>query len=204
MTRRTIKVPLDLKPLFLKDPENFIRDIACISTESTRPFFKRHDKIIEAYENGFKNPFNDQTLEFDEDFGPDANDIHRRFMHVDLGLTKDAVGISMCHSPNFEDREEIEFDDKEMVSHSVRVPSIKFDFLGRIKSVRGEEILLSRIRELIYDISRRGFHLALITFDGFQCLVGDTKIALLDGRDVPIRDLIRPRKSNFMEGTLTE
>jgi len=188
--RHTITVPLELKALFLKDPENFIRDVACISTESTRPFFKRHDKIIEAFEKGFKNPFNDQTLEFDEDFRSCVDDVHRRFMHVDLGLTKDAVGISMCHSPGFEDREEIEFDDKKMIGHSVRVPSVKFDFLGRIKSVRGEEILLSRIRELIYEISRRGFYLALITFDGFQCLVGDTKIALLDGRDVPIRDLV--------------
>lgn len=170
MARRTISVPLDLKPLFLQDPENFIRDIACISTESTRPFFKRNDKIIEVYEKGFKNPFNDETLEFDEDFKPTAHDMHRRFMHIDLGLTKDAVGISMCHSPGFKDREEISFDDKKMVSHMVRVPAIKFDFLGRIKSVRGEEILLSRVRELIYEISSRGFYLALITFDGFQSI----------------------------------
>jgi hypothetical protein len=89
-------------------------------------------------------------------------------MHIDLGLKKDAVGISMCHAPNFEDRviQDIEF--QGVKTRNVRLPYIKFDFLGRVKASRGEEILLSEIREIIYDLHRRGFYIALLTFDGFQ------------------------------------
>ena len=168
--RNTIKIPIELKPMFLKDPENFIRDIACISTESVRPFFRKTDKILEVAEKGFKNPFDEKTLEWSDSFFPKDGDYYRRFMHVDLGLTKDAVGISMCHAPTFVDRDTIEMDNGGMFKHSVRMPYIKFDFLGRIKSVRGEEILLSRIRQLIYEISTKGYNIALITFDGFQSI----------------------------------
>ena len=89
-------------------------------------------------------------------------------MHIDLGLKKDAVGISMCHAPNFEERTITQVYAEELVNEKVSLPYIKFDFLGRIKANKGEEILLSKIREIIYDIQRRGFYLALITFDGFQ------------------------------------
>lgn len=166
--RKRIRVPLELKALFLRDPENFIRDLACISTESVRPFIKRSSKITEVEGKAFKNPFDDKLLEFDEDFYPKSGDNYRRFMHVDLALKKDAVGISMCHSPRFVEREAVEFDKNQVVKLVVRVPFIKFDFLGRIVSTRGEEILLSQIREIIYEISRRKFYIGLISFDGFQ------------------------------------
>ena len=166
--RKRIRVPLELKSLFLRNPENFIRDLACVSTESVRPFFKRQIEITKVEVGAYKNPFDDKLLEFDEDFHPKPGDNHRRFMHIDLALKKDAVGISMCHSPKFVEREIVEFDKNQMVKAVVRVPFIKFDFLGRIGSTRGEEILLSQIREVVYEISRRKFYIALLTYDGFQ------------------------------------
>ena len=51
---------------------------------------------------------------------------------------------------------------------NVRLPHINFDFLGRVSAAKGEEILLSDIREIVYQIQRMGFYLGLITFDGFQ------------------------------------
>ena len=46
-----LKIPLELKPNYLRDPENFLRDIACIPTDSTRPFIRSKEKInkLEAY-----------------------------------------------------------------------------------------------------------------------------------------------------------
>ena len=187
---KTLKIPTELRSMFLKDPENFIRDIACISTESVRPFFKRTDKIIQLAADAWENPFDDDTREFDDDFYPEEHDHFRRFMHIDLGLTKDAVGISMCHAPRFVGRDLSEFDrGGELITHSIKVPEVEFDFLGRIKSVRGEEILLGSIREIIYEISRRGYYIAMITYDGFQCLAGDTQVALLDGRSLSIEEI---------------
>ena len=163
-----LRIPLELKSSFLKDPENFIRDIACISTESTRPFFKLKHKIFEIEKAAHQNPFDDKTKTFIDDFAPGQDDRYRRFMHIDLGYRHDAVGISMCHAPYFEDREMSLVYTDNIREEVVREPFIFFDFIGRIKADFGDEILLGSIREIIYEIARRGFYIALITYDGFQ------------------------------------
>jgi len=169
MSPTILRVPLELKANYLRDPENFLRDIACVPTESTRPFFKDKNKVYEVEKRAFENPFNDEERRLERDFVPaPGQDNFSRYMHIDLGLKKDAVGISMCHAPNFEQRTITQIHADELVKEEISLPFIKFDFLGRIKANKGEEILLSKVREIIYDIQRRGFYLALITFDGFQ------------------------------------
>lgn len=167
---RRLKIPWSLRANFLGDPENFMRDIACISTESVTPFFKRRDKIaqLEEASKHIRNPFNDERAGLEEDFGPIKGDNFARYIHVDLGLTKDAVGISMCHAPHFVKRNRMVFEDGKQINRQLSLPHIKFDFVGRIKALRGEEIIFAEIRNIIYDISARGFYVNLISFDGFQ------------------------------------
>jgi len=166
--RKTIKIPLELKPNFLRDPENFIRDIACIPTESTRPFFKLKRKVLEVEQQAYKNLFNEELMLFDDDFIPGGSSAYPRYMHIDLGIKKDAVGISMCYAPHFVTRKVTKIYNTGTVTEDARLPFVKFDFLGRIKAGRGEEIMISSIRDLIYELQRRDFYLAIITFDGFQ------------------------------------
>ena len=164
-----LKIPLELKPNYLRDPENFLRDIACIPTESTRPFIRSKERIGKVERDGFQNPFDEKKRVFHPNFQATPETVHHnRYIHIDLGLKKDAVGISMCHSPHFVDRvvQDIEF--HGVKTRNVRLPFVKFDFLGRIKASAGEEVLLSEVREVIYEIHRRGFYIALLTFDGFQ------------------------------------
>ena len=164
-----LKIPLELKPNYLRDPENFLRDIACIPTDSTRPFIRSKEKINKLEKDGFQNPFDEDKRVFHPSFQATPDTVHyNRYMHIDLGLKKDAIGISMCHAPHFVDRvvQDIEF--QGIKTRNVRLPFIKFDFLGRIKAHRGEEVLLSEVREIIYEIHRRGFYISLLTFDGFQ------------------------------------
>jgi len=186
-----IRVPLSLKANYLRDPENFLRDIACFPLRAVRPFIRRASKIIELDEvsKTIINPFNDQLSQFDSDFT--CHDNFRRYMHIDLGLVKDAVGISMCHAPYFVEREVARVGAKGVVRERVKLPFIKFDFLGRIKAKKGEEIVLAEVRELIYQLSLRLFPIYLITYDGFQCFTGDTKVALLDGRDLTLEELVQ-------------
>lgn len=165
-----IRVPLELKPVFLQNPENFLRDIACIPTESIRPYFRQRSKISEIEAKAHKNPFNDELRAFDPDFSCSVGDVFARYMHVDLGVTRDAVGISMCHTPYFVDRIVNVVSREGVKVENVRLPFIHFDFVGRIKVSKGEEILLSFIRDLVYDLRQRGFYLALITYDGFQSI----------------------------------
>jgi len=166
--RKTIKIPLSLKARFLSDPENFIRDIAAISTESISPFFRRKDKLTELLEKSKDryNPFDEDSLVFDEDFV--CRDNFTRYMHIDLGLNKDAVGISMCHIPFFMDREDWITGPEGLERNIDRVPFVNFDFIGRIKADKGEEIILSEVRQVIYELTNLGFYIDLITYDGFQ------------------------------------
>ena len=164
-----IKVPMELKANYLRDPENFLRDIACIPTESTRPFIKDRSKVEVVDRNAHANPFIEEKRSFDPNFGPGpGRGQYTRYMHIDLGLRKDAVGISMCHASHFVERQQVQIEAFGNKLTNVRLPFIKFDFLGRVSAAKGEEILLSDIREIVYRIQRMGFYLGLITFDGFQ------------------------------------
>ena len=164
-----IQIPLELKANYLRDPENFLRDIACVPTESTRPFIKDKGKIAFVEKNAHENPFNEDKRSFIEGYGPADGTIQfARYMHIDLGLKKDAVGISMCYASHFVERQHVEVEAFGNRTTNVRLPFIKFDFVGRVKAAKGEEILLSEIREIIYTIQRMGFYIGLITFDGFQ------------------------------------
>ena len=164
-----IKIPLELKANYLRDPENFLRDIACVPTESTRPFIKNKKKIEIVHNNAHNNPFIEEKRGFKEGWGPsDGTLTFPRYMHIDLGLRKDAVGISMCHASHFVDRQKVEIEAFGNKMKNIRLPFINFDFVGRVQAAKGEEILLSEVREIIYTIQRLGFYLGLITFDGFQ------------------------------------
>ncbi len=164
-----IKIPLELKANYLRDPENFLRDIACVPTESTRPFIKNRAKVEKVNNEAHRNPFLEDKRTFVEGYGPADGSIQfARYMHIDLGLKKDAVGISMCHASHFVDRQKVEIEAFGNSMKNIRLPHIKFDFLGRVQAAKGEEILLSEVREIIYTIQRMGFYLGLITFDGFQ------------------------------------
>lgn len=164
-----IKIPMELKANYLRDPENFLRDIACVPTESTRPFIKDRAKINKVDLNAHANPFDEDKRSFVPSFGPEpGSGAYTRYMHIDLGLKKDAVGISMCHASHFVERQKVEIEAFGNKMTNTRLPFVKFDFLGRVKAAKGEEILLSEIREIIYQIQRLGFYIGLITFDGFQ------------------------------------
>ena len=163
-----LKIPIELRENFLRDPENFLRDIAAIPLDAVRPFFKRRDTILPAVDKTYVNPFDEETLQFDKDMFQDDNAKFIRYMHIDLGIKHDAVGISMCHCPYFVESKRTIHTRDGITEETFNEPIVKFDFVGRIKVSKGEEIILSEIRDIIFEISRRGFYISLITFDQFQ------------------------------------
>lgn len=160
-----IRVPKSLEPGARRDIENFIRDIANITERGAKPFFRRVRKIKGAFKK-YKNPFDPFKKIFPTDYR--CLDEFKRYIHIDLGHTGDSVGIAMAHVPYFVDREEIDTNTREV--EFVQSPVVKIDFWGKIRASKRQEIILSDIREIIYDLSRRGFYFGLISFDRFQSL----------------------------------
>jgi hypothetical protein len=176
-----LRVPSSLEPTAKRDLESFIRDIANVTQRGIRPFIRRKRKIRECLK-GYPNPFNPWTRTFDKDFI--CKDNFRRYMHIDLGINRDAVGISMGYVPEFVEREiwkESPSDEGKLKTERVMLPIVKLDFWGRITVRKGEDIILGEIRELIYELSRRKFYFGIISFDRFQCLLGSTKVKMLNG-----------------------
>lgn len=148
-------IPIELKEIFETDPMGALRDLACFKVGTYYPFLIE-SKALDSVTSQ-KNPFDDKTLRFDEDFG--CKDKKFRYMHIDLGLGKPcACGISMAHV-------------KDWVIKPPRVdpgPIIEVDFLGRLFGQDEEEFFIPNVRSIIYELNRRGFDFGLITYDGFQ------------------------------------
>ncbi|MBU0608385.1 MAG: hypothetical protein KKI08_10905 [Armatimonadetes bacterium] len=76
-----------------------------------------------------------------------------RFIHVDLGVKKDACGIAMA---------KIVCEDGQ--------PVAVVEMMHRIVAPQNGEVSLAAVRELIYALRRRGFPIAQVSYDGWQSI----------------------------------
>jgi hypothetical protein len=164
-----LQVPIELINAFLVNPLGSLRDYACIPTNAITPFFTDIDKLDAAI--GGVNPFDSRTRKFSDDFV--CKDEFFRYMHVDLAVKKDGIGISMCHIPYWttvrrviENKAEERFEEIEVTQ-----PFIKYDFTGRILADGKSEMLISLAMDLILELQyQRNFYIHLVTFDRFESM----------------------------------
>lgn len=164
-----VNIPIELINAFIVNPLGALRDYACIPTNAISPFFTDYDKLDTAV--GPYNPFNSVTREFDSDFY--CNDEYFRYMHVDLAVKKDGIGISMCHIPRWVNVKRVIENKEKGIHEEIEViqPFIKFDFVGRILAENRSELLISTAQDIIFDLSyQRNFYIHLITFDRFESM----------------------------------
>lgn len=159
-----IEVPMAYFSDFLNDPVKALRDLAGIPPAASDPFIPQVDRIIEGYEGWHIRYGDDQPVggrldkpEFADWFR--ATDALPRSIHIDLAYSGDgdALGMAMGHVAELVDTEEEE------------KPLIAFDFLLRMKAKSGQEIMLSDVRKMVYDLKfHRGFNIKWVTMDGFN------------------------------------
>ncbi|MGW8177555.1 MAG: hypothetical protein ACWGQW_02000, partial [bacterium] len=83
-----------------------------------------------------------------------------RFIHNDLGLTRDSLGMACGHVPKF-----ISID---RGGRTEILPILKYDFILEVVPPRNGEIQFWRARELIYNLSDIGLPIKWVTFDSYQ------------------------------------
>jgi len=167
-----VEVPIEYYTAFLEQPERACIELLSIPSGSVNPFFRNSEKIQIAVEKGRRNPnpLDESTYQFSADFK--SEDDAERYMHIDLAINGDSVGIAMCHATDFETR--LIRMPGEDEAKEVPLPILKFDFMGRLspRVEYGEHNMsYTAIEEMISDLSyNRGFNLfeGLITFDRFQ------------------------------------
>jgi hypothetical protein len=166
------RVPLEFLQIFLDDPARASLELLSIPQGSTNPFFRSGPKVSMAFDKGKgrENPFDELTYQFDPSFK--AKSDVPRFMHIDLAINRDKVGMAMCHATGFVTRYVRATGDPE--PKQVRVPIIEVDFMGRLapRPEFGErDMSFPAIEAIVEELAfSREFNLehGLVTFDRFQ------------------------------------
>jgi len=196
-----IRIPQELRQRFIASRQNFIRDMACIPMMSLSPFFKRkidYSKIISPFH---KNPWNDQTHSFDGNFTCESPEF-ARFLHFDLSQNRDRVGFACCHAPRFVDRlrfpvrsRKNQSRDTKKEPEMMRVPYVKYDFVGRVEVSKRDELDYNMILDIVTVTEEKGFDIWLITFDRFNSA---TLMQMLKEMGFLVANLSVDRTANFV------
>lgn len=150
-TYQDLEVPVEYEQEFKRNPQRALRDLAARPTEALEAFFTDTAAIEATCDLGMRCPL--------DDLGRWANwfrapDNLPRYAHIDLGIKHDACGIAMaCCQPSAENPDE---------------PEVVVELAWRLQAPEGGEVDLSRVRQLVLDLRRRGFNIAQVSYDGFQ------------------------------------
>lgn len=147
-----MKIPIEHKNEFDKDPEGFLRDKACMIGFTKGAYYRMPIKVTDCFEQahneGCKNPMDNQER-FADWFK--QQDGFKYFMHGDASIKHDSYGIALGHR------------DKE---------NAVIDFVHRITpSSRYGEIDLEKLKQLFLLIIDRFPGVELFTYDTWAAAV---------------------------------
>jgi len=94
-----------------------------------------------------------------------TNDPIKRYCHVDIGLTRDRLGLAIGHAHRWTENKITDI--KEIVK-VVKEPHIRFDLIASFQGYKDNPIQLLAVRKLILDVTTRGFKISKVTLDGYQ------------------------------------
>jgi hypothetical protein len=158
-------VPIEYRREFERDPDRAWRDLGAEATRAVTAFLPDVAAIEACCDPELSPPWGDGGQ-----LAPwfVARDDTPRFVHVDLGHTRDACGIAMVHieatgDPNLGSQE-------PGASGTASEPMAVVDYVERIQPPRGGEVEFRAVRERIYELRRRGFVIAQVSFDGWQSI----------------------------------
>lgn len=161
-----MEIPETYRKQFETNPEKALRDLAGIPPASSDPFISLVDRIEEARDRWIERTGTDESPVQDDPhrilFNPwfkGNGDPRKRHIHIDLGLSPegDALGMAMGYVDAI-----VDIDGEKR-------PYIVFDALMRMHAAPGQEILISDVRRIVYDLKEeRGFRVYSVTMDGFQ------------------------------------
>ena len=160
---------------FRRNPANATRDFGANPIDAVNPAIENKDFIDLAFERYkdvkhpiIKPPRIQPTGEItDTVFTPEfyTNDPIKRYCHVDIGLTRDRLGLAIGHAHRWTENK---ITDVKEVVKMVREPHIRFDLIASFQGYKDNPIQLLAVRKLILDVTTRGFKISKVTLDGYQ------------------------------------
>jgi hypothetical protein len=181
-----LAVPVEYADDFRRDPRRALRDIAAQPVAVVCPFFDDPLALERCIDATRAHPV-DERGRLRPDFR--ATDSGPRFIHVDLGLRRDACGLAMATLQETGDRRREPGPTNDTTSggaaaavepylppaacrpppDSCRLPSVvRIEYMERIAPPEGGEVSFEQVRQRIYELRDRGFDIRKVTFDNWQ------------------------------------
>lgn len=191
---RLIKVPVEHKQAFQTDIIIALQDLAGYSVSSANRLFSSYSAYERCLDDSLKHPFSRNEIVLSttqvvtqEGYLPIKSYLNNgftfknknmlRYMHLDLALAKDCVGISMCHISGWKNIYKQHTEDGRMdedgnylVDDEIKIPIITFDFMLRIKPPKKpNKISFGKIRDfIVYLRNEHKIKFGMISTDQYQ------------------------------------
>ena len=190
---RLLSVPDEHRASFQGDIIIALQDLAGYSVSAANKLFNS-EKVYESCVNdALSHPFSREkivisttSVSTQEGYIPIKaylrNDIifnrlnMQRFMHIDLALTGDSLGIAMCYISGWQtiykgesNYNDLDYD-SEKIEDEIKIPVLTYDFMLRIDPPKKpNKISLSKVRDfIVYLRNEKGINFGKITADQFQ------------------------------------
>ena len=226
-----LEVPEEYRSDFERDIETALRDFAGLATGHRRAFMPFKESIIDAY-TVYEAYYNNQTLFTEESIvvndyfvGPwewdllinssymkqIAFDKNATFsMHVDLGVSKDRVGIAIGHIQEYKSLPSTSFYSKERNDFTevldMDAPVICIDGIMQIRPPQGGEVDFDMLRGFMFYLCDL-LNIKFVTMDTYQNVSFIQGLRKLKVRSGPLSTVTTPvpymeAKSAYIEGRI--
>lgn len=170
-----IKVPVEHREDFENDKFRALRDLAGKVSWSSSTFITSGQKLNDAFTR--PNPVYKEEIVLDFF---DSNqrlidyirheevllDTRPRFIHIDIALTGDRLGIACTRVNGFRTIERIEQATGKI--YKEREPLFYTDWVLPISNVANQEIPIYKIKNLVTDLQKKGYPIVKVSCDGYQ------------------------------------
>lgn len=176
-----VEVPVEHRDRFEADLFASLRDLAGRATGTTYKLFRLKDKLYNAF---IINPiFPDIIpLSFDDEEDQILNycthpgffDVQvdlPRYIHLDMGLTTDKMGIACSYVKQFKERRVRDISTFQEITEVV--PEVVTEWATTVQALPGKQIPLYKIRLFIMQLVRKGYIIGKVSAD-LKLLSADT------------------------------
>lgn len=171
-----LAVPVEYRDEFERNPMRALRDLGARPAEAFTPFLPDAELLERAVDQAIEQPI-DAHGRLRAGIAPGR---WPRYVHVDLGLTRDACGLAMAHC--------------EPGPGGGREPLVVVDLIHRVAAPEGGEVEFAAVRELVAALARTGWPIAQVSYDGYQS-VDSRQILRRQGLSVKLVSVDRTLKA---------
>lgn len=187
---RFVICPNELREEAEADPILFTQEKCGISTSSSSKFFTDLKRLENAF--NIEKFYDDMII---VDFFDPTDTImaklrdavsqlpidRKLYIKVDCGLTHDLYGFALGYG---ESADLVNVDGIPTERLKIKIP-----ILFGLSRYAGQESSVLKIEDFILQIAEN-YDVAKVIYDSYQCFTGDTKISLLEGSEVPIKEIV--------------